>query len=64
MPWNWGYKFFKGNVFIAVTEPMLASTIHNDQYWSKDVYTNMTQKAEAAERAQMREQMSNLKTNF
>lgn len=64
MPWNWGYKFFKGNVFVAVTEPMLASTIHNDQYWSKDVYTNMTQKAEAAERAQIREQMSNLKTNF
>lgn len=64
MPWNWGYKFFKGNVFIAVTEPMLASTIHNDQYWSKDAYTNMTQKAEAAERAQIREQMSNLKTNF
>ena len=50
MPWNWGYDFYKGNVFVAVTDPMLASMIHNNQYWSKDTYRAMTQKAEAAMR--------------
>lgn len=61
MPWNWGYDFYKGNVFVAVTDPMLASMIHNNQFWSKDAYSNMTQKAEAAHRAQVREQQSQLK---
>ena len=61
MPWNWGYDFYKGNVFVAVTDPMLASMIHNNQFWDKSLYTNMTQKAEAAHRAQIREQQSQLK---
>lgn len=61
MPWNWGYDFYKGNVFVAVTDPMLASMIHNNQFWGKDDYINMTQKAEAAHRVQTREQQSQLK---
>lgn len=62
--WWFGYKFYKGNVFVPVTQPMLSSTIYNNQYWSKDAYTNMTQKAEAIERSRAREQGSNLKTSF
>lgn len=62
--WWWGYKFYKGNVFVPVSDPMLASTIYNDQYWPKDVYVNMTQQAEAIERSRIREQTSNLITNF
>lgn len=61
MPWNWGYDFYKGNVFVAVTDPMLASMIHNNQFWTKDAYMNMTQKAETAHRTQIREQQSQLK---
>jgi hypothetical protein len=64
MPWNWGYDFYKGNVFVAVTDPMLASMIHNNQYWSKDTYRAMTQKAEAAMRENAREQQSQLKLTF
>jgi hypothetical protein len=64
MPWNWGYDFYKGNVFVAVTDPMLASMIHNNQYWSKDTYRAMTQKAEAAMRESAREQQSQLKLTF
>ena len=64
MPWTWGYKFYKGNIFIPVTEPMLASTIYNDQYWPKEDYRYMTQKAEADARQQIRESASNIKTGF
>ena len=64
MPWNWGYKFYKGNVFIPVIEPMLASTIYNDQYWPKEDYRYMTQKAEAQARQQVRESASNIITGF
>jgi hypothetical protein len=64
MPWNWGYDFYKGNVFVAVTDPMLASMIHNNQYWSKDTYRAMTQKAEATMRQNAREQQSQLKLTF
>ena len=64
MPWTWGYKFYKGNIFIPVTEPMLASTIYNDQYWPKEDYRYMTQKAEANARQQIRESASNIKTGF
>lgn len=64
MPWNWGYKFYKGNIFIPVVEPMLASTIYNDQYWPKEDYRYMTQKAEANARQQIRESASNIKTGF
>jgi hypothetical protein len=64
MPWNWGYDFYKGNVFVAVTDPMLASMIHNNQFWSKDVYMAMTQKAETTKREIAREQQSQLKLNF
>lgn len=64
MPWNWGYDFYKGNVFVAVTDPMLASMIHNNQFWSKDAYMAMTQKAETTKREIAREQQSQLKLNF
>ena len=64
MPWNWGYKFYKGNIFIPVIEPMLASTIYNDQYWPKEDYRYMTQKAEAQARQQVRESASNIRTGF
>ena len=64
MPWNWGYKFYKGNIFIPVVEPMLASTIYNDQYWPKEDYRYMTQKAEAIARQQTRESASNIRTGF
>ena len=64
MPWNWGYDFYKGNVFVAVTDPMLASMIHNNQFWSKDTYMAMTQKAETTKREIAREQQSQLKLNF
>lgn len=64
MPWNWGYKFYKGNIFIPVLEPMLASTIYNDQYWPKEDYRYMTQKAEAQVRQQVRESASNIRTEF
>jgi hypothetical protein len=63
-PWNWGFKFYKGNVFVPVTDPMLASTIYNDQYWTKEDYSNMTQKAEAQARQEIREAASNIKTTF
>ncbi len=63
-PWNWGFKFYKGNVFIPITDPMLASTIYNDQYWPKDNYRYITQKAEAQARQQQREASSDIITGF
>ena len=43
---------------------MLASTIYNDQYWPKEDYRYMTQKAEAIARQQTRESASNIRTGF
>jgi hypothetical protein len=43
---------------------MMASTIYNDQYWTKEDYSNMTQKAEAQARQEIREAASNIKTTF
>lgn len=53
--WWMGYKFFKGNVFIPITDPNLASRSYNTNYYSRDTYTNTTQKMMAHQQQQYRE---------
>lgn len=53
--WWLGYKFFKGNVFIPITDPNLAGRTYNDNYYPKSTYTNTTQKMMAHQQQQYRE---------
>ena len=62
--WLFGYKFYKGNIFVPITDPMIASSIYNNQFWNKSDYMDMTNKAEASMRANIRNSNSELITNF
>lgn len=53
--WWMGYKFFKGNIFIPIVDPNLASRTYNDNYYPKSTYTNTTQKMMAHQQQQYRE---------
>ena len=51
-------KYYSGNIYLPISGPTVGSFIYNDQFFTKDVYTDITQKATAN---QTRQQM---KTNF
>ena len=51
-------KYYSGNIYIPISGPVIGATIYNDQYFPRETYTDITQKAEAN---QIRQQM---KTNW
>lgn len=69
--WWWGYKFYEGNVFIPITDTMLAASIYNDQLVPKDTYMNMSAKSQARQEYEQKQAMAaelvqsgNLRTTF
>lgn len=42
-------KYYMGNIYLAITNPVAGAMIYNDQYFPQDTYTNITQKAENSE---------------
>lgn len=51
-------KYYSGNIYIPISGPVIGAAIYNDQYFPRETYTDITQKAEAN---QIRQQM---KTNW
>ena len=52
------YKYYSGNIYLPISGPVVGSMVFNDQYFTKDTYTDITNKARASE---VRQQM---KLNF
>lgn len=42
-------KYYMGNIYLAITNPVAGAMIYNDQYFPQDTYINITQKAENSE---------------
>jgi hypothetical protein len=51
-------KFYSGNIYIPISGSTIAAGIHNAQYFDRDVYTDITQKA------RINEQRQQMTTNF
>ena len=51
-------KFYSGNIYIPISGSTIAAGIHNSQYFDRDVYTDITQKA------RINEQRQQMTTNF
>lgn len=51
-------KFYSGNIYIPISGSTIAAGIHNSQYFDRDVYTDITQKA------RINEQRQQMITNF
>ena len=51
-------KFYSGNIYIPISGSTIASGIYNSQYFTKDTYTDITQKA------RNNEQRQQMKTNW
>lgn len=48
-------KYYSGNIYIPISGPVIGATIYNDQYFPRETYTDITQKAAAN---QVRQQMT------
>lgn len=52
------WQYYSGNIYLPISGPVIGAAIYNNQYFSQDTYTDITQKARANEVRQ------NMITNF
>ena len=39
-----GNDFYYGNIYIAITDPMQATNVTKDQFWSKDIFRQVNER--------------------